>query len=399
MMFVQSKYYVDSLSENIRRGNRTRREKGWLPGRAPIGYLNGRSEAGDKIITPDSERFSILKSIWTLFLSGAYSLPQLLEIATNGMGLRTVKRKRTGGNPLSVSGIYRVFSNPFYAGHIQYKDQWSPGRHEAMITLDQFEQAQVLLGRRNRARSQRHVFPYTGLIRCGSCGCSITAENKVNRHGSRYVYYRCTHKKRNVKCREKSVETDQLEEQILAFVESVHLDENKVEKLLALVEEERKRERQLHGGVKESVQKALDDCQRNLDNLTKLRYRELIREEEFVRERAALTQEEAKLKQRVEQLGAEKWIAPSQNVFLFSNRAKFWLLHGSETEKRLILATIGSHTLLRNKILSIDAKKPFCILRDKRSVSDLWTIVNDVRTFFESNPDFVIPLLPEIRST
>ena len=163
-----------------------------------------------------------------------------------------------------------------------------------------------------------------------------------------------------------------------------------------MVEEERKRDRQLHGGVKESVQKALDDCQRNLDNLTKLRYRELIREEEFVRERAALTQEEAKLKQRVEQLGAQKWIAPSQNVFLFSNRAKFWLLHGSETEKRLILATIGSHPLLRNKILSIDAKKPFGILRDKRSVSDLWTIVNDVRTFFESNPDVVIPALPEI---
>jgi site-specific DNA recombinase len=396
MMFVQSKYYVDSLSENIRRGNRTKREKGWLPGRAPIGYLNGRSEAGEKIITPDPERFSILKSLWTLFLSGAYSLPQLLEIGRNNMGLRTVKRKRTGSKPLSVSGIYRVFSNPFYAGHILYKNQWSPGRHEAMITLDQFEQAQILLGRKNRARSQRHIFPYTGLIRCGTCGCSITAENKVNRHGSRYVYYHCTRKKRTLPCYEKCVEETQLEEQIRAFVESISLDQSKVGKLLALIEEERKRDRQTSGTVKEAVQKALDRCIRNLNNLTKLSYGELISEEEFVRQRAGLTQEQAKLKQRLEQLAAERWIEPARSLFLFSNRATFWLLHGEANEKRLILSTAGSNPSLKDKMLSIDAKKPFCILRDKRSLPDLWTIVNDVRTFFENNPGFVIPALPDI---
>ena len=64
IMFGQSKYYVDSLSENIRRGNRTKREKGWLPGRAPIGYLNSRSETGDKIIISDPARFSLLKGLW-----------------------------------------------------------------------------------------------------------------------------------------------------------------------------------------------------------------------------------------------------------------------------------------------------------------------------------------------
>jgi len=67
----------------------------------------------------------------------------------------------------------------------------------------------------------------------------------------------------------------------------------------------------------------------------------LISEEEFVRQRAGLTQEQAKLKQRLEQLDAERWIEPTRNLFLFSNRAKFRLLHGSEAEKRLILSTIG----------------------------------------------------------
>src|SRR5882672_286434 len=88
IMFGQSKYYVDSLSENVRRGNRTKRERGWLPGQPPIGYLNGRSDMGEKIIISDPARFPVLRRMWSQLLTGGYSIPQLLEIATE-MGLRT----------------------------------------------------------------------------------------------------------------------------------------------------------------------------------------------------------------------------------------------------------------------------------------------------------------------
>ena len=37
IIFGYSKYYVDSLSENIRRGLRTKLQHGWLPGLAPAG--------------------------------------------------------------------------------------------------------------------------------------------------------------------------------------------------------------------------------------------------------------------------------------------------------------------------------------------------------------------------
>ena len=40
IMFGQSKYYSDALSENVKRGNRTKIEKGWRPNMAPLGYLN-----------------------------------------------------------------------------------------------------------------------------------------------------------------------------------------------------------------------------------------------------------------------------------------------------------------------------------------------------------------------
>ena len=40
MAFGQSKYYVDALSENVRRGMRQKLRRGEFPGKPPVGYLN-----------------------------------------------------------------------------------------------------------------------------------------------------------------------------------------------------------------------------------------------------------------------------------------------------------------------------------------------------------------------
>lgn len=151
IMFGQSKYYVDSLSENVRRGNRTKREMGWLPNMAPIGYLNARSEAGEKIITADPDRFLLIQKLWRLFLTGSYSVTQLLDLATDQMGLRTLQRKRRGGMPIVVSGLYRMLMNPFYAGHIVHQGQWFHGKHPAMVSMEEFGRVQDLLGNGARA--------------------------------------------------------------------------------------------------------------------------------------------------------------------------------------------------------------------------------------------------------
>src|SRR5260370_19712227 len=93
--FGYSKYYVDSLSENIRRGIRTKTENGWLSGLAPVGYLNDKVT---RSIVPDPDRFSLIKEIWRLMLTGAYSPHKIMDIANHKWGLPTVKRKRRRGN-------------------------------------------------------------------------------------------------------------------------------------------------------------------------------------------------------------------------------------------------------------------------------------------------------------
>lgn len=56
--FGQSKYYIDNLSENIKRGYRQKLRKGIWPSFAPIGYLNN---SRTKCIDIDSERGPLVR--------------------------------------------------------------------------------------------------------------------------------------------------------------------------------------------------------------------------------------------------------------------------------------------------------------------------------------------------
>ncbi|MBU1890630.1 recombinase family protein, partial [Patescibacteria group bacterium] len=108
------------------------------------------------------------------------------------------------------SGIYRIFTNPFYAGVLNYDGQEHQGSHERMVTLEEFDQVQMLLGRKGKPRPKKHHFAFTGLIRCAECGCLITAVEKHKHIKSTgqinsYTYYYCTRKKKQVDCSQKKV--------------------------------------------------------------------------------------------------------------------------------------------------------------------------------------------------
>jgi hypothetical protein len=154
--------------------------------------------------------------------------------------------KGMSGGPIARTTLYNLFSNPFYHGSYEYpkgSGTWHTGRHTPMVTKEEFDVAQRLLGRSNRMPHSRHVFAYTGLIRCGGCGGSVTADEKhqVICPGCRfkfayrrrtvcpkchfpvaempksrflkYTYYHCTHKI-NPGCKEVAIRSDALNEQI-----------------------------------------------------------------------------------------------------------------------------------------------------------------------------------------
>jgi hypothetical protein len=211
---------VDNLSENVKRGNGTKCERGWLPNKPPSGYLNDRET---RTIIPDPERFHLVRQIWNCMLIGAHSPRQIWHPAAFDCGLRTKMRKRIGGKPLSLSNIYRILTSPFYAGILEWEGKTYPGKHVPMVTIEEFDRVQDLLGRPRPARAKSYSFAYTGLIRCGECGFSVTAEQKQNRFGSRYTYYHCGKRRLDYRCRQPYVSLAALENQILQHLQRIAL--------------------------------------------------------------------------------------------------------------------------------------------------------------------------------
>lgn len=389
IVFGYSKYYVDSLSENVRRGNRTKVENGWLPNQPPVGYLNDKAT---KTIVVDPERFPIIRQMWDLMLAGTYSPPAIRDIATHQWGLRTPKGRRRGGAPLSVATAYRLFVNPFYAGIIEWGERSYPGKHTPMITLLEFDRVQAILGARGRPRPKHRSFAFTGILRCGECGLTVTAEEKVNKYGSRYTYYHCTKRKPDYRCRDPYVSLTALEEQITHFLGDISLPEKILTWALRNLERLHKERAAEAGTNRASLEKALAGNTHALENLTRLRVRDLIDDADFIKQRQELEREKLGLEQSLVSFQGEKAFELLRKVILFSVYAVNWFMNGTDEQKRLILEIAGSNFVLKRRKLSIDVKKPLRQWQFPLTLLQLWADGDSnsqkvlLRTEEDSNP-------------
>ena len=380
IMFGQSKYYVDALSVNVKRGMRKKAEMGWLPNLAPLGYRNDKET---NTITTDPERFPLMRRMWEMLLAGQ-SVAKINDVANTEWGFRTPVRKRSGGRPLSLSATYRMFTNPFYAGIISGYGGWKEGKHQAMVTMAEFNQAGQLLQKPDAPRPIANNFAYTGLVRC-ACGLAITAEEKVKPSGRRYVYYRCTRRARP-RCHEPAVRAEVLDQAISDFLKSLTLC-GPAEHVLPRVIEEGKREVQLlRDQKKASLDRAVDHNRQESRTLTDLRLRNLIDDTEFVERRRLLQRSLVEL-ERADAETEENdalWLELAQAVISFRKYAPDWFLRGSNDDKRLVLNTVGSNSVLANGKLSIQARFPFQKFVDPAYFPNWRAIVEDVRTPNES---------------
>ncbi len=69
--FGQSKYYIDNLSENIKRGIRQKLRRGELPSLAPVGYLN---ELRHHTIVKDPDRGEAVRALFEAYATDEYTL-------------------------------------------------------------------------------------------------------------------------------------------------------------------------------------------------------------------------------------------------------------------------------------------------------------------------------------
>jgi DNA invertase Pin-like site-specific DNA recombinase len=395
IIFGYSKYYVDSLSENVRRGYRTKVQRGWLPGLAPLGYLNDKDA---KTIVSDPERFPLIQQMWQLMLTGAYPPRRIWEIATQDWGLRTVRRKRIGGKPISLSAMYRILTNQFYAGVLESEGRIFPGKHQPMITMDEFEKVQHLLGRPGVPRKTRS-FAFTGMIRCGECGFSVTGEDKINRWGQQFTYYHCTKRRLDVHCSQRYLPLEELEDQILEFLEEISLPERFHKWALARMERTDSEKAQERASQKDSLLQAQAATAKELENLTNLRIRDLLTDEEYLKQRQELERRQIGIAQRLDILNRDdSRFEPSRALVSLNSSLVSRFKAANLQQKRLILLIVGSNLLLKDENLNIDARKPFRRWSKTTTFSEMRAFVRDVTTFMSSHATEVIDMTAGIKT-
>lgn len=377
IIFGYSKYYVDSLSENVKRGNRTKCERGVRPNKAPIGYLNDRAT---RTIVLDPERFLHIRELFNLADGGAYSLREL-AILSRTWGLVTRPTKRAGGRPLGISNVYHVLTNPFYAGRFIWNGITYQGSHDPMITPEHWLRVQQGLRRTFAQRPQRHSFPYTGLLRCGECGCAITAERKTKPTGKVYVYYHCTKRRLGVRCSQRHVSEQTLENQLEAVVSSFAVDD----RTLKLLHDQYRLSNEVHqqeGTARTAVlERGIASLDRQAANLTNLRVRDALSDQEYVTEKGRIAEERASLSQSLWALQNQKeWFEPVSTLFEASKQMVFWLRQGDDAQKREIASAVGSNfRLMDGKVLYDNVFPSFAGWEDDQ-FSNLLTVLEEVRT-------------------
>ena len=393
IIFGYSKYYVDNLSQNVKRGNRAKVERGWRPGVVPLGYRNDKET---RTIVPDGEHFEAVRRLFGLMLSGTQTVRSILRIANEDWGYRMPTSRRYKGRSLAQSTLYKIFGNPFYAGHFQWNGRLYLGKQSPVVTMEEFLRVQQLMGRPGTQKPQQYTFPFTGLIRCGACGLMITAEHKVNRHGSRYVYYHCTRHNRGVRCDQPSIEGRALELQFEDFIRRLSIDDATAVELTSRVAGAALSEQ---GASREPLDQEMKVLRVQLSTLTDLRVRSLIDDEDYLARKRDVEIALAAVADR--RLGAVRhrdWIEPGQLLISFNNRAMSWFRSGTEAIKRQIVGAVGSNYTLTGKKLNGEAVKPFSLRVEQPTLLYWCGYADDIRTRFELGEPQLLTLIEKVRA-
>lgn len=385
--FAMANNFIIDLQKSTARGMEDKLIAGHAPIYAPIGYLNDTTKKqGLRDILVDEARFPLIRKMWELLLNMHYTPTRILEIATNEWGLRNRK-----GKALSRTQVYTMFTNVFYIGQFVYEGKIYQGVHRPMVTPEEYDRAQVILGRKGKPRLAKHDFAFTNLIKC-TCGSSITAHERYRKTCQKcfhrfnmvkyddcpkcnepapdkfnyFCYFHCT-KKADPLCKQPHVSLVNLEKEFDKHLATLTIPQEFVDWAMDKLRKEQLSEVTNRGVILDNLQATYAGITRRIDNLS-LKYfsdgnklGEIVSDTEYKRLKADYQKEQKELEEQVKGIRArqELWLETSELVLNFSKQATQWFDAGTKEQKRSIASAFGLNLLLDDGLLRLNMLKPF----------------------------------------
>ena len=353
--FGQSKYFVDSLSENTKRGLRQKVRRGEMPGLAPVGYLN---DPRTKTIVIDREKAPIVKQAFEMFATGKYRILDIADfLAENGLISKT-------GRSWKIDRVSKqILSNPFYYGHFRYLGEIHEGVHEPIITKKLFDQVQEVWKKRSRSWHEgRPVKPFTGLFHCGECGMMITAEQKTKHYRGTnrdvtYVYYRCTKKSKTTRCKQPFIRQEELDRQLSDMILSVSLRQDWAREMLKKLDFEKIELAHSCGVFAQSKREEIKQISIKLQRLLDSYLDQDVDRDSYLTKKHELLSAKKTLEEQISRFSQthHAWLEPMKN----------WILEAADTANIARGEDLQAKKVLAQKIFGSDL-----ILSDKKARGD-----------------------------
>ena len=233
-------------------------EREQIKERMQLGKL-GRAKSGKSMMwAKTSYGYNYDKETGSMTVN-EYEALAVKEIFTSylaGMSITKLRDKINGEYPKQPAWSYRtirgILANPVYCGLNQYKGQTFQGTHKAIISLDDFEQTQRELAKRQQtAKELSNPRPFqakymlSGLAQCGYCHAPLKVIlGAVRKDGTRFKRYECyqRHPRKtrgvtvyndNKKCESGYYDMELLEHYVLTRIAQLQNDPDKIKELFS----------------------------------------------------------------------------------------------------------------------------------------------------------------------
>lgn len=243
--------YCRDISNKVRSSLDMKRKQGKHIGSfACYGYKKDPDDHNHLVI--DEEAAEVVRDIFRWYISGMSILSIAQKLNELGVpnpstykrmkGLRYKNRfEKISDGKWTDSAVRRILGNPMYIGNLvqgvqkiksykvqvaqrQAKEDWIivENTHEPIISKEDFELVQELLKRNTRkAPAQKEVYLFSGFVRCGDCGRSMSRKHHHHEYGD-YTYFVCTTytKLDKTACSKHTIRADKLESIVLASIQA-----------------------------------------------------------------------------------------------------------------------------------------------------------------------------------
>ena len=178
--------------ERIRDKITASKKKGlWMGGIPPLGY-----DVKDRCLVINAKEAKTIRHIFQRFTELGSATSMVKELRLDGVTSKswtTQDGRLRPGKPMDKGLIYKILHNRTYLGEIRHKNQWYPGKHEAIIDKKLWDDVHAILATNARTRSNytRAKVPFLlkGIL-FGEDGRALTCWSSTPRkNGRRYRYY------------------------------------------------------------------------------------------------------------------------------------------------------------------------------------------------------------------